>query len=79
MKTLVLLRHLQIDDRQLYHGEELPPDLLPPEAIDLHFDKKEIAEYDSAERRSLYRFFHHFTGASEKERLSAEEYAAYAL
>jgi hypothetical protein len=79
MKTLVLVRHLEVGDRQLHHGDELPPDLLPPEAIDWHLDRKEIVEYDSAERRSLYRFFHHFTGCSEKERLSNEEYAAFAL
>jgi hypothetical protein len=78
MKTLVVIR--QIGDRQFHHGEELPPDLLPQEAIDLHLDRKELAEYDASERRSLYRILHRFSGCSVgTERLSNEELAACAL
>ena len=79
MKTLVVIRHLQVGDRHFSHGAELLPDLLPREAIDLHLDRKELVEYDATERRSLYALFDHFSGCSEKERLSNQERVAYAL
>ena len=79
MRTLIVLRYLQVGDRQFRHGEELPPNLLPQEAVDLHLDRKELAEYDSIERRSLYRLLHRFSDCSESERLSNEELAEYAL
>ena len=80
MKTLVVLRSLQIGDQLLLHGEELPPDLLPREAIDLHLDRRQLVEFGSIERRSLYRLLHHFSGCSATtERLSAEENASCAL
>lgn len=79
MKTLVVIHSLQVGDQQFRHGEELPPDLLPREAIDLHLDRKQLAEYDASERRSLYRLLHYFSGCSEVERLSNQEYAACAL
>ena len=78
MKTLILIRHLQIGDRQFHHGSELPPGLLPREAIDLHLDRREIVEYDASERRSLYRLLHHFSGCKETEPLSNDETAACA-
>jgi hypothetical protein len=77
--TLVVIRHLQVGSQQFGHGSELPPDLLPREAIDLHLDRKQLIEYDSNERRSLYRLLHRFSGCSETERLSNEELAACAL
>jgi hypothetical protein len=79
MRTLIVIRHLQIGDRQFHHGEELPCDLLPQEAIDLHLDRKELAEYSSDERRSLHRILHRFSGCSQTERLSNQELAACAL
>jgi hypothetical protein len=79
MKTLVVIRYLQVGDRHFRHGEELPPDLLPRKGIDLHLDRKELVEYDSAERRSLHALFNHFSGCSKKERLSNQEKATYAL
>ena len=79
MKTLVVIRHLQIGERQFHHGEELPPDLLPPEAVDWHVDQKQLIEYDSSERRSLHRLLHRFSGCSEIERMSTVELTACAL
>jgi len=79
MTTLVVIRHLQIGDRVFSHGSELPPDLLPQEAVDLHIDRKELAEFDVCERRSIYRLLHRFSGCSETERLSNEETQQLAL
>ena len=77
--TLIILRHLQVGDRQFRDGEELPPDLLPAEAIDFHLDRKELVEYESNDRRSLYRLFSVFSGAKETETLDRHELTAYAL
>ena len=77
MRTLVLIRHLQVGDRQFYPGDELPPCLLPPQVIDAHLDRKELD--DRSERRSIYRLLHRFSRCSETERLSTEEQAACAL
>jgi hypothetical protein len=79
MKTLVVIHHLQVGDQQFLHGAELPPDLLPREAIDLHLDRKQLVEYDANERRSLHRLLHHFSGCSQIERASTDEHAAFAL
>jgi hypothetical protein len=79
MKTLVVLGHLQVGDQLFKHGEELPPDLLPVEAINLHLDHRQLVEYDSNERRSLYRLFAPFSGAKEQEQLAKEELTAYTL
>ena len=81
MHTLVVLYSLQVGDQLFRHGEELPPDLLPREAIDLHLDRRQLMELGSTERRSLYRVLPHFSGCSvtTTERLSAEEQASYAL
>jgi hypothetical protein len=79
VKTLVVIRHLQVGDRRFHHGDELPPDLLPLAAVNLHLDRKELVEYDADERRSLYRLFSSFSGCSETERLSNQELAALAL
>lgn len=75
--TLIVLKHLQVGDRQFRHGQEISPDLLPQEAVDMHLDRKELIKAN--ERRSLYRLFRRFSGCSATERLSAEEYAALAL
>jgi hypothetical protein len=74
--TLVVLSHRQIGERRFLHGDELPPDLLPREAIDLHLDRRELAEYDSADRRSLYRLFAPFSACTEAESLTQDELKA---
>jgi hypothetical protein len=73
MTTLIVLRYLQVGDLELHHGEELPPDLLPREAIDLHLDRRQLAEYDAGERRSIYRLLHRFSGCSQSEQLTTKE------
>jgi hypothetical protein len=77
MTTLVVIRHLQIDDHAYSHGAELPPDLLPREVVDFHLDRRQLAEYDIADRRSLYRLLHAFSGAKEQEQLSRAELREY--
>ena len=79
MKTIVALGHRQFGEQQFTHGSEIPPDLLPAEVVDYHVDRKELVEYNSAEHRSLYRLFAKFSGCSERERLSRQELAEYAL
>lgn len=79
MKTLVVVRHLQVGERQFKHGDELPPGLLPSEATDLHLDRKELVEYDSADRRSLHRLFAPFFGCNEHEQLTKEEHQELCL
>jgi len=78
MHTLVAIQSIQIGSQLFRHGDELPPGLLPSEAIDLHIDRRQLEE--QAERRSLYRLFPHFSGClATTERLSAEEHASCAL
>jgi len=79
MKTLIVIGHLQVDARQFSHGEELPPDLLARESIDIYLDRKQLVEHDANERRSVYRLLHHFSGCSETERLTTDEAAALTL
>jgi hypothetical protein len=71
--TLVVIRHAEIGGCHFHHGDELPVGLLSPEAIDLHLDRKQLVEYDSADRRSLYRLLHYFSGCTEQEQLTKEE------
>ena len=73
MKTLVALGHRTFQDRQFVHGDEIPLDLLSVEQIDWEIDHRGIVEYDSAERRSLYRLFAPFSGSKEKAELSSDE------
>ena len=79
MITLVFTRHGQVGSRQFHSGEELPPNLLPPEVVDHWLDENWLREYDSAERPSLYRLLHRFSGCKEKEHLTKEELTAYEL
>jgi len=79
MTTLVFVRHAQIGNRQFAHGEELPPGLLPPEIIGHWIDQRWLAEYDSAERRSLYRLLPRFSGAKDREPFAQNEVALFAL
>jgi hypothetical protein len=77
--TLIFIRHATIDGRQYHHGDELPPDVLTAEQIAQGLDNKVLVEYDSAERRSLYRLLPRFSGAKERELLTKEELTAYTL
>jgi hypothetical protein len=76
--TLVLIGHREINGVQFHHGDELPPNLLPQETVDRWLDVKWLVELDSAERRSLYRIFHRFSGV-KKEPLDAEELNQFEL
>ena len=77
MMTLVLIRHLQIGERQFYPGDEVPPGLLSQEEIDRLLDGKQLD--DSTERRSIYRLLHRFSGCSETERPTTNELTALSL
>jgi hypothetical protein len=74
--TLVFIQHHEIDGRIFTHASELEPGLLSPEQVNKLIDRGVLKEYDSSERRSLYRLLHHFSSCSETERLSTEELAA---
>ena len=75
--TLIFVRHTEFGDRAFPHAAELPPDFLPPEAINRLLDSGRLRECSG--RRSLYRLFARFSGTNEKEELTAEELAAYSL
>ena len=68
--TLVTIGTRQIGDHQLNHGDEVPPGSLPPEVTDRMIDQKQLAEHPA--RRSLYKIFAPFSGATEREPLDAE-------
>jgi len=79
MKTIVSIGQREFAHRIFQHDEEIPPSLLPSEAVDWCVDHKQVREYDSTERRSLHRLFSEFNGCSEKEQLSEDETTALAL
>jgi hypothetical protein len=59
--TLVFVRGHYIDGHlSHYPGEEVPPGLIPAEAIPRMLDQGELKECDPAVRPSLYRVFHRF-------------------
>lgn len=64
--TLVITKHAQVGSRQSQHGEELPPNLIPPEVVDHWLDQGWLKAYDPAQRQSLYRLFPHFSGLKEQ-------------
>jgi hypothetical protein len=70
--TLVLLRHLQIGEKQFPHGSELQPGLLSEKVIAKMIDEKQLVEMDARDRRSIYRLFPEFSGTSEKCELDRE-------
>ena len=72
MITLVAIRQLEIDGHVIAHGCEVPPDF-PKETIDKLIDQKRIREYDSKDRRSLFRLFAPFSDCEEREQLSETE------
>ena len=75
MTTLVSNGTNEINGRRFNHGEELPPDLLSRETVDQWLDRRWLHEYNTADRRSLYRLFAPFSGCSQTEPLTREELA----
>ena len=74
MNTLIVLRSLQIGERLFRTSEEMPPDFLTREAVDLAIDRRELAEVP--ERKSLFKMFNVFSGTSESENLRPEHHAS---
>ena len=79
MKTIVAIGLREFAHRVFQHDEEIPPTLLPSEAVDWCVDHKQVKEHDSTERRSLFRLFHSFSACSEKEQLSDDELKSLTL
>jgi hypothetical protein len=79
MTTLVAIRHFEIQGHVFAHGVEVMPGLLTHETANKLLDDGWLKEYNSAERRSLYRLFALFSGCKDKEQLSKEELTAYTL
>jgi hypothetical protein len=79
MKTLVARGMRTIDGKRYAHGAEIPPGLLPAEAVDWMLDNRELTECDASERRSLYRLFASFSGCTETESLTQKEIDELAL
>ena len=77
--TLVAISHLEIEGHVFHHGAEIVPGLLSPDTVNKLVDARRVKEYDSAERRSLYRVFAPFSGAKEHEALPQDELTAYGL
>ena len=77
--TLVFIRHHEIGARVFPHGSELEPDLLTQDDINKLIDKGVLKEYDSSERRSLFRLFPTFSDCKETESLTDDELKAYTL
>ena len=71
--TLVAFRHLEIGGHVFAHGAEIIPGLLTKEAADKLIDADQLREYDSRDRRSLYRIFSPFSGCAERELLDKAE------
>jgi hypothetical protein len=77
--TLVAMHHLEIEGRVFHHGAEIMPSLISTATLAKLIDQGRVREYDSRDRRSLYRLFSKFSGCKEKEPLTAEEMEAYSL
>jgi hypothetical protein len=75
--TIVAIRHTEIGGRLFHHGAEIPQSVLTQDEIDKTLDERRLAEYP--ERRSLFRLFHVFSGAKDKEQLEKAELDAYCL
>jgi hypothetical protein len=77
--TLIAIGHLEIIGGHVFaHGTEIMPGLAPKDAIERLIDQGSVREYDSRNRRSLYRIFSKFSGCEEHEPLD-EELTPYAL
>jgi hypothetical protein len=68
---LIAIRHIEIGGRTFRHGAEIPQGVLAQDEIDKLIDRHRLAE--SPERRSLFRLFPAFSGATENEQLSSVE------
>ena len=79
MTTLVIIGTQTINGVRYEHGSELPPNLLAREVIDQMLDNRQLSEYHSATRRSLYRIFAPLGDCAESEQLSQDERDAYCL
>ena len=77
--TLIFIRAHTIGTRQFRHAEELPPNVLTAEQIDQWLDSGQLREYEPTKRRSLYRLFAPFSGASEREQLTQQEREALCI
>ena len=75
--TLVAIHHHEIGNRTVRHGEEIEPGLLTGELRDWWLDHRWCTEVP--ERRSLYRLFAPFSGCDEREALSNNELALFAI
>jgi hypothetical protein len=79
MKTIIARSGRRIGGELYPHGAEIPPGSLSDGAIDSMIDNGELIEYDSADRRSLYRLFTPFSNCAEQELLTQEELNDLAL
>jgi hypothetical protein len=79
MSTLVAVRHFEIAGTVFTHGCEIMPGRFSKEVVNQLIDQGVVKEYDTADRRSLYRLFPMFSGCEEKEPLTQAELTAYAL
>jgi hypothetical protein len=73
MTTLVARKQRTIEGKSYAHGAEIPPGLLSDDAVASMLDAQQLTEYDSSERRSLYRLFPSFSDCKEQEELTQEE------
>lgn len=72
--TLIFIRAHYVDGRLVHcPGDECPPNMFTREVINRALDDGYLAECDSAERRSLYRLLHRFSGCKEQEQLTPQE------
>jgi hypothetical protein len=73
--VVIAVRNLTIGDRQLFNGQEIPPDLFSPSEIDRRLDCGDLAPCKT--RRSLFRLLHKFSKCSESD--YSEEHRQYRL
>lgn len=70
--TIVFIRNHYVDGSLVHRvGDECPPNMFSRETVNRALDEGYLAE--RAERRSLFRLLHRFSGAAEKEQLTNEE------
>ena len=77
--TLIAIHHLEIEGRVFHHAAEIMPSLISSATLAKLIDQGRVREYDSRDRRSLYRLFSRFSGCEDTEFLSDVERTAYAL
>jgi hypothetical protein len=78
--TLVFIRAQYVDGHLRHWPQsEVPPNLLSDQQIDLMLDRGELAEVDASQRRSLYRTFFRFTGATPEQPMTREQLEQFSL